>query len=224
MSGLILPKTDDQGIPYLSYSQYSTWKKNKREYIRQYFFGEKFDGNSYTDFGGEIGLALEHNDFSAYSATEQELLRSIPRYDEFEREIKLQMKGFYVKGFIDTNTKPQDYGNGLPIHIRRIADYKTGDVVKKESEYQSDDYTQLDIYSAALEQEFGVLPDSVSVFLIDRKGNAFAGEKLVLGNKFVTITKNVTKERVKTVKDNLQKTAEEISEYYKLFLQLNGLR
>ena len=49
MSKIVLPKTTPEGIPYLSYSQINTWKNSKRDYIRQYFLGESFDGNSYTE-------------------------------------------------------------------------------------------------------------------------------------------------------------------------------
>jgi hypothetical protein len=55
---LILPKTDKDGISYLSYSQISTWIKSKRDYIRQYFFKEGFEGNAYTDFGSKVGEAF----------------------------------------------------------------------------------------------------------------------------------------------------------------------
>lgn len=221
MSKIVLPKTDSKGNYYVSYSQLSTWKKSKREYIRQYFFGELFEGNAYTDFGSKVGKALENNDFSEFTKAEQKILKSIPRYDEFEREIKLDLGGFYVKGFIDTSSAPEESEKGK--HIRRIADYKTGDKAKKASEYQSDDYTQLDIYAAALEQEFGTLPDSVCVYLIDRKGNAFQNEELVLGDGFITITKDTTPERVKAVKEDIIETVQEISDYYQLFLKLNGL-
>lgn len=217
MSKIILPKSDATGKFYISYSQWSTWKKSKREYIRQYFFGESFDGNAYTEFGSKIGQSLENNDFSEFTKEEQKILKTIPRYDEFEREIKLDFGDFYVKGFIDTSSKPDEKG------IAKIADYKTGDKVKKAPEYQSDDYIQLDIYAAALEQEFGNLPESVSVYLIDRKGNAFQNEELVLGDGFITITKDVNPKRIEQVKKDILKTVKEISEYYQVFLKLNGL-
>lgn len=222
MSKIVLPKTDKvTGRPYLSYSQISTWKKSKRDYMRQYFFGEDFSGMpDYMDFGSKVGNALEKNDFSEFTKEEQKLLKTIPRYDQFEREINLQMDGYFVKGFIDTNTKENTPTGEL---VRKIADYKTGDVDKKESEYASDDYIQLDIYAAAIQQETGVLPEEVSVFLIDRTGNAFKGEPLRLGERYVTITKKVDDERVKAVMNEVNKIAQEISDYYQLFLKLNGL-
>ncbi len=212
MEQLILPRVDKEGNYYLSYSQISTWKKSKRDYMRQYFYGESFDGNAYTDFGSKVGEALENNNFSEFTKREEKFLLTIPRYDEFEREIKLLMKGFYVKGFIDTNTSD----------CKKLADYKTGDVLTKAAEYEKDDYNQLEIYSAALEQETGILPTSAMVVLIDRTGNAFKGEELKLGGQFITITKKIDKKRLKSVLKEVQLIAEEISSYYKIFLKLNN--
>ena len=213
MSKIVLPKTTPEGIPYLSYSQINTWKKSKREYIRQYFLGEIFTGSDYTEFGSKIGKALEENDFSEFNDKEQKLLKTIPRYDEFEKEICLKLNGFIVKGYIDTNTTD----------LSKIADYKTGNVETKVNDYASDNYTQLDIYSAAIQQETGKLPEDVRVILIDRKGNAFKGEELTLGEEFVTIIKKVDDKRIKQVIKDVEKVAKEISEYYQLFLKLNGL-
>jgi hypothetical protein len=221
MSKIVLPKTTPEGIPYLSYSQISTWKKSKRDYIRQYFFGEDFSGMSdYMDFGSKVGNALEKNDFSEFTKEEQKFLKTIPRYDQFEREINLQMDGYFVKGFIDTNTTENTEKGEL---VKKIADYKTGEIEKKESEYASDDYIQLDIYAASIQQETGVLPEEVSVFLIDRTGNAFKGEPLRLGERYITITKKVDDKRVKVVMNEVNKIAQEISDYYQVFLKLNGL-
>lgn len=205
-----LPKKDDKGVPYLSYSQMSTWKKSKRDYIRQYFFGERFEGNAYTDFGGDIGSALENNDFSAYTKEEQEFLNTLPRLDQFERKVRLEFKeGFYVTGFIDTNSSD----------FKKIKDYKTGDM-SKEAEYDNDNYTQLEIYAMALEQETGILPEEAEVILIERTGNAFKGEELKLGSQFKVIPRSLDVFRLETVRQDIVKIAYEISEYYKIFLEL----
>jgi len=210
---MILPKKDKQGNQYLSYSQISSFLKNRRDYIRQYFLKEKFEGNGYTEFGKRIGEALEKNDFSTFSDKEQELLRSIPRHDVFEREVRLIRKDFYVIGYIDTNTSKDG-------KIEKIIDYKTGDM-NKEDVYISEEYSQLYIYAAALEQELGVLPKKASVILIERKGNLFKREKLVLGDKFLSIDKKITKKKIKEVVKMVDDTAKEISDHYEVFLKLN---
>jgi hypothetical protein len=213
---LILPKTDKDGKPYLSYSQISKWRKSKRDYIRNYFFGEKDDNaglQKYGDFGHKVGEAFENNDYSAFEPDEIEFLQTVPKYDQFEREVRLQMEGFYLVGYIDTNTTL----------CEKIADYKTGDISKKHADYSGEDYLQMEIYAAAVEQEYGRYPDSIEVFLIGRSGNAFNNEDLVLTKEFVTITREVNPEKIQAVKQLVQDTAEEISAYYTIYLKLNGL-
>ena len=213
-----LPRKDKEGNYYLSYSQKSMWKKSKRDYMRQYFYGEEDTKDflkPYGDFGSLVGESLENNDFSAFEPHEQEFLKTIPRYDEFEREIVLQLDGFYMKGYIDTSTKPDGY-------VKKLADYKTGEIDKRTAEYESDNYDQTEIYSAALEQEFGKLPDEAKVIIIQRNGNAFKGEKLTLGDKFHIVDKPITRERIDQVKAECQAIAEEISKYYQVYLKMIG--
>jgi hypothetical protein len=185
---------------------------------------EKFEGNAYTDFGSKVGEALENDDFSEFTEKEQEFLKSVERYDEFERKINLQMDGFKVVGFVDSNTLETKKKNGKKVEVvKHLIDYKTGSVETKVSEYESDKYTQLHIYAAALEQELGVLPETAKVVLIDRVGNAFKGEELKLGDTCVEIEKNISKEVIDKVLKDVQDTAEEISKYYEIFLKLNKL-
>lgn len=208
---LNLPKKDKEtGEPFLSYSQWSTFNKNKRDYFRQYFFNEKFTGNSYTEFGSKLGEALEKNDFSEFDKKHHKYLKTIPRFDQFERKIKWELNGFYVVGYIDTNK--EDYSE--------LLDYKTGDIKTKVAEYEDEKYVQLNIYAAAIEQETGVLPDKASVVLIDRAGNAFQGEELTLVGEHVIIEKDVSKEKNEEVKQRIQEDAELIAEYYSVFEKL----
>lgn len=207
---LNLPRRDKEGNPYISYSQISTWKKNKRDYMRQYFLGEAFEGNAYTEFGTKVGEALENNDFSEFTKEEQKFLKTIPRLDVFEHEIKWVLKGFYVKGYIDTMSRGK----------MKLADYKTGDVATKVAQYEDDSYTQIDIYAAALKQETGKKPSVGEVYVIDRTGNAFKGEELKLGDRFVTVTRDISAKRLKAVEKEVQEIAEEISFYYTIYQRL----
>lgn len=207
-----LPKKDKEGKSYISYSQHSKWKYSKKDYIKAYFFGEKFEGNAYTDFGSKIGEALEKNDFSAFNKIEIKTLNKITRLDEFEREIKLNLDGFYVLGYVDTNDKDCDI----------LIDYKTGSL-DKAVEYEADKYDQLVIYAAAIEQETGKLPSQAHVELIERVGNAFRGEELSLGNEVIQIPQDISPERVKRAKEEVVKVANEISDYYRVYKLLNSV-
>lgn len=229
---LILPRQDELGRYYISYSQINKWKRSKRDYMRHYFFGEPDDNAAlqiYGDFGHKVGEAYENNDFSAWSEEETEFLKSLPHLDEFERKVELRMDGFYVLGYIDTNNfiplKKADIGK-LSKEVRGIVtelvDYKTGDIEKRSPEYQSEDYWQVDIYAAALQQEQAIYPKKGSVVLIGRSGNAFAGEELNLTMQAAIIDKPISEERCKSVLKQVQEVAEEISAYYQAYLKLKG--
>lgn len=222
---LVLPRKDKDGKYYISYSQLTKWKRSKRDYMRSYFFGEADDNKAlqkYGDFGHKVGEAYENNDFSAWEDDEAEFLKKQPCFDEFERVIKLQMKGFYVYGFIDTNTKPEiNKGLGQEF-VRELADYKTGDIEKRSPEYESEDYWQVDLYAAALEQEYGVYPEKGSVVLIGRGGNAFQGEELTLEKTVAIIDRPISSERCDEVLAQVQAVTEEIAGYYAIFLKLMG--
>jgi len=60
---LILPRKDKDGNYYISYSQISKYKRSKRDYIRNYFFGEDTDTEAlkkYGAFGHKVGEAYEN--------------------------------------------------------------------------------------------------------------------------------------------------------------------
>ncbi len=207
---IILPRIGKDGKQYLSYSQVSSWKHSKKDYMASYFFGERFEGNAYTDFGSLIGEALELGDFSEFSRREKQVLKKVTRLDEFEREIKLQFDGFYVTGYIDTNDKD----------CKVLIDYKTGALNKVEV-YEDEKYNQLGIYAAAIEQETGTLPESAHVELIERTGNAFRGEPLELGTKVVKIPQDISAKKIAEIKKDVVKVANEISDYFAVFKYLN---
>lgn len=207
---IVLPKKDKKtGKQMVSYSQLSCWKESFRNYVRRYFFTEKFEGNDWTEFGNKVGTALENNDFSAFTKPEQTTLKKVTRYDDFERRIEWHFDEFFVLGFIDTSTS-------VPT---KIGDYKTGDPDKVTAKYESKDYQQLEIYSGAIEQETGVLPEEAHVFIIERIGNPYK-EDLKVGKRIVVVTKDITPERIEEVKQEVLDIVQEISDYYKVFLKL----
>ena len=199
-----LPKKDKNGVGRLSYSQISLFKRSKSEYYESYIQGKPFEGNAYTDFGSKVGEALEHNDFSSFKKDEQETLKKVKRLDEFEREVRLNYEGFYVLGFIDSNKKD----------FTEIIDYKTGGL-KKEFQYSKPDYNQLCLYALSLRQETGITPVEASVEFIRRKGNAFRGQALTVGDEVISIPVDISLERLKSVYWETLNVAKEIEQFYK---------
>tara|TARA_R110000803_G_scaffold12771_1_gene36432 strand:+ start:84 stop:704 length:621 start_codon:yes stop_codon:yes gene_type:complete len=199
-----LPRKDKDGISRLSYSQISLFKRSKSEYYESYIEGKPFEGNEYTDFGSKVGEALEHNDFSSFKKDEQETLKKVKRLDEFEREVRLNYEGFYVLGFIDSNKSD----------FTEIIDYKTGGL-KKEFQYSKPDYNQLCLYALSLRQETGITPLEASVEFIRRKGNAFRGQALTVGDEVISIPVDISLERLKSVYWDTLNVAKEIEQFYK---------
>lgn len=185
-----------------------TFKRSIRDYIRQYFLGFKFQGNAHTRFGNKVGESLEINNFKKFTKEEQEFLKTITRYDEFEVEVRLEMDGFYVKGFIDTISYDKLF----------MADYKTG-TMDKESEYDNPDYKQLHVYAAWVLQKYGIIPECC-VILIGKKGSGRRGSPLRLSLESKTIPINVDQASIDKTKVFIQETAEEISALYKQYLKM----
>lgn len=203
-------KCSKTGKPYLSYSQIQSFLYNKADFMKSYFFNWPIEFTAYIDFGSKLGKAIEKNDFSEFSDEEKETLIKIPRYDEFETEIKLDMGDFFVKGFIDSNTSD----------LKHLIDYKSG-TAKKVSDYKKATYIQPHIYCLGIEQAHGTLPESFKVILVERLGNAFKGEELKLGKEIIYIDVDISERRLQEAKELIYKTAEEISEYYSVFQKLN---
>lgn len=200
-----LPKKDKKGNSYLSYSQISLFKRSKQEYYDNYILGKKFEGNEYTEFGSKVGEALENNNFDNFTSAETKVLKKVKRLDEFERPTFLNYEGFYVMGFIDTNSKD----------FTKIIDYKTGGK-NKEREYLKDDYTQLHLYALSLRQKTGVTPKEASVEFIRRGGNAFRGEKLIVANEEpISIDIDINYNKLKKVYWETLQTAKQIEQFYK---------
>ena len=215
-NNIVLPKVDENGEMYISYSQVTLWKRSKREYIRRYFFGED-DTNEmlqvYGDFGSKVGEALEKGDYSEFESVGVKLLKGVPRLDLFEKEVRFEFDGFYVKGFIDSCSKD----------FTHIIDYKTGDIDKKAADYASDDYIQVALYAAAIKQMHNVTPTTGQVVLIGRDGNAFKGEELTLSGEVKNIDLDVSEMRLAEVAQEVLAITKEISDYYKAYLKLNEL-
>ena len=201
-----LPRKDNNGISYLSYSQLSLFKKDKGDYYDRYILDKPFEGNEYTEFGSKVGEALEHDDYSAFEPAEQSVLMQCVRLDEFEREVRLNYPehGFYVLGYIDTNRAD----------LSHIIDYKTGGE-GKEAQYTSGHYSQLHIYALALRQETGITPSKAQVNFIRRAGNPQLGETLKVANEAPQLFDiDISMQELKRVYWDTLATARKIEQFY----------
>lgn len=199
-----LPRKDENGKSYLSYSQISLFIKDKQEYYRQYVLNEKWEGNVWTDWGSKVGVSIETNCFDNFNLNEVEILKQVPRLDEFEKPVILDYGNFFIKGFIDTNSK--DY--------KRIIDIKTGGK-DKEHQYKLNSYTQLCYYALSIRQMYGITPEVGQVCFIRRGGNPYKNQPLIVADeKPLLIDVDISMKRLKQVYWDTIKIAKEIELFY----------
>jgi hypothetical protein len=210
-------------MPKISYSQiaaynekkgFNTGLKGSIEYIKKYFFGEKFEDKwGFAQFGNEVeGYITERKFADCFDDREKEVLDKIIPLGIFQREFNIDMGGFILGGYIDDSTPD--------FHITR--DYKTCSR-KSGLKYEEDDYTQLDLYALVTKKEYGYIPDRLEVVCIDRTGNPFKGggrSVLKVGKEHWTIERKTNPERLKMIEENIRSTVKEISELYKVYQKL----
>lgn len=226
---LLLPSTDKDGRPRLSYSQVSSWGKDssfnspiingktvkisgKEGYILEKFLNYQFPQSAmdaFAPFGQKVEDAICEQDFKGFYANEIETLKRIKPIGVFQREFTIDFGDFTLLGFKDDCDEEET-------HLR---DYKTASESSVQ-QYYGDDYYQLDIYALDTFKKFGRLPEKLEVVAIERKGNPFRGEELTVGKEIWTIDRETSEKRLEFVEDKIRKTASEISDAYKLYLDV----
>jgi len=220
---MILPRKDKDGNCYISYSQLTAWREpkgfdtglpGKVEFMRKYFLGETFeDTKGFGTFGTEVeGYITERTYAEKFTDREKQVLEQIQPLGVFQKEFKIQYDGFYVLGYID---------DMLP-DATKIRDYKTASK-KSGKKYEEDAYFQLDLYALAIQKEFGQLPKSLEVCIIERAGNGFNGGRdvMTVANDVWYVERKTNKERLDNLEKKIISTAQEISNYYTIFTKLN---
>lgn len=180
---------------YLSHSQMECWikSKNKDTYRKQYYGGQRFSGNQYTEFGNKVTLAMERG---------EEWVAFIPRFPVFERKFIVDIDGIPFKGSIDNF----DPATGA------FSEQKT--VNKKWSDNKIKTHKQFDRYSLAIELLDGRVQD-LAYFVdvrttLNKKTVVFNGIELEGGSDEIELTGEVNViERIVTAEDR-RKAYEEI--------------
>lgn len=219
---LVLPKSTDEGVPYVSYSQIKTWKEMKGfntgllgryEYIRKYLFGEKYPDKGWGEFGNNVEDALETRNFDKFTKAEIKTLDQIKVLDVWQHEFYLPIPGTNAMLFGKIDNANKEFN-----HIR---DYKTASENSKE-QYYTDDYVQLDIYAEGVKHETGEYPSKMDVVIVQRNGNPFRGDKLTVGSKIWNVQKEVSQERINAIMADVKKYTIEIAECYAVYKKLVG--
>lgn len=217
---MILPTKDENGIPYLSSTQIDKFTELKSfnlkvegvlEYILHYFLKEKFEDIGWAEFGHDVEEAIVTKDYGKFTSQEVETLEKIEVFDKTQYEVRINFDDFYLKGYIDT----------IDAELTKLKDYKTASATSKDK-YYKDEYVQILYYGIGIKEQTGNYPE-MEVEIIERNGNAFRGGRpaLSVGKEIWRVKKELTEEKEKELREYIQKIANEISEYYQVFLKLN---
>ena len=237
MAKLILPKTfidrspdgkysKFNGMPKLSYSQYSAWNsiEYKSAYIKQYIAGIDIGGNLFSTYGSSCGTYIEgkgtgnmdcHKEYEhLLSDSDREFLHTLdyPENSIYEDYIVINMGNYCIEGFMDRGiyTTPNTV---------IVEDFKTGSIAKKKEYYASKDYRQTNLYAYQKDIE-GYEIEDCRVLLLDRAGNNSAKSPIRLTGKIEVISTPYDKKDTETFLEDVTRTAHEISDYYKQYLKL----
>lgn len=227
---LNLPKQLD-GVPYLSYSQYTSFNETNNEFyyqmLLQYIFGIKVEsrfevfatyGNNCGEYiaskGKERGELLSDNDCKILD----ELMKDFPTNSEYERKVWIDRGNYFILGFEDRWTP---VGKGFC----EVEDFKTGNLDKKEAFYASEEYGQTTLYCYAEEQKKIKIKDSF-VTLLDRKGNPMSETdptSLYLSGAVKKIPTPYSKERAEKLLTSMDDTAVRLASLKSTYDKLSKL-
>lgn len=218
---LSLPRSLE-GKPYISYSQYTNWRSKKSfnmgiegryEYMLNYMFDHTWADMGWAEFGNQVeDYICERRGAENFEEGELQLMDSITPLGVFQKQFLLEFDEFYLLGFIDDATED----------FKHIRDYKTCSK-NSSKKYYGDEYYQLDIYAMWVKQEFGYLPDTLEVCMIERTGNPFKGggrSVLKVGENVWYHRRETTPERQQALKNDITKAAHEIAEFWTVYQKL----
>lgn len=222
MTQIILPRTNKDGKPRVSYSQIKLFNdlksfnlgvEGKMEYIISYFLGYTYPDIGWGEFGEDVETYIgTRAGADKFTDKEKSTLEKIEPLGVLSDKFDIDYGEFILTGIIDDRT--EDWS--------RIRDYKTASKNSKK-QYEEDDYVQLDLYALKGLEVTGVIPE-LEVCVIERKGNAnFGGgrEALTVGDAIWYIPKKTNEERLEALKKHIFQTVVEISDLYKIYLDLN---
>lgn len=156
------------GKPYISYSTMESWLEYREDFIKEKLVKLPQPFGIYKEFGSYLGTAYENGNFeheNPYGFIGQENL-DLSKYRkddaEYEKLIIIDREDYIIIGFIDKFERLDD--NSVWTN-----DLKSGGS-KKEDKYASEDYTQVVLYSHALEQ-VGERIGRTDVLFVRREGS-----------------------------------------------------
>lgn len=237
-----LPRHTNSGKPKISYSQIGMWNddnafsqiidsegkyktiKNYEAYVLKYMLNFEFPPQAsdiYAPFGSKIEDYICKREKSDLDIEEIAVLDTITPLGHFQKELNIDFGEFVLNGFIDdTNKESQDVKH--PLYLSHIRDYKTASA-SSSKKYYKPEYDQLDTYALELWMSTKKLPKKMEVCIIERSGSHFKPPLKVAGNVWY-VDRPISEDRLMVVKNKIINTVRQISDVYKIYKQINGIK
>lgn len=140
MSELLLPKK------YLSYSAIDLWLRDPDGYRKRYYLNEPYFSTPYTEFGNEVGGALERREWDHPVLIP--VVGKVPQGTHPEHKMEVEINGVPTLGFLDDFT----------LENKAIEEYKTGIRNKGKAPWDRvkvRKHKQLTLYTLMVREKYG---------------------------------------------------------------------
>lgn len=127
--------------PY-SWSQHSSFKFDKMQWLERYIIGKKSPPNLVMEFGSVFGKSVENG----------EPMMPVDTLSHFEYKLECELDGFQLIGYIDSY-EPHT----------KLREYKTGQALWTQK--KADDHGQLTMYALMLNMIHQVRPEDIEMWL-----------------------------------------------------------
>ena len=219
MSEILLPKG------YLSYSAMELWLRDKDSYRERYYLEEPFISTPYTEFGNEVGKALEDRNWKHPAI--KKVKGKVPHQTHPEYKIVTTVKGVKVLGLLDDFNKKTKFIEEYKTNIR---DKDTGRL--KWNRVAVRKHKQLPFYTVLVRSEFGEWSKDIRLTCMETEWfeekvpTKLGSSKIYHVEKKLRLTGHV-EQFMRTIKeweldrmeDLIRQSAEEITKDYKLWLK-----
>jgi len=183
---------------YFSWSQLNTWEKDPNLYYEMYVLGLEAPFTKWMKKGKDLAEYLEKG--GDVDDDIKCVADFIPQYKEKEYEIKVEMEGIKLLGYLDS-FDPKELN---------IYEYKTG---KKYTQGMANKLGQLDFYTLMIYLKYGKLPRSIKLIWIETETQ---DDNVVFTGKIKTFEVKKTMKDIIKISSRIKKAKQGIDEMWEM--------
>ncbi len=183
---------------YFSWSQLNAWEKDPNLYYEMYVLGLEAPFTKWMKKGKDLAEYLEKG--GDVDDDIKCVADFIPQYKEKEYEIKVEMEGIKLLGYLDS-FDPKELN---------IYEYKTG---KKYTQGMANKLGQLDFYTLMIYLKYGKLPRSIKLIWIETETQ---DDNVVFTGKIKTFEVKKTMKDIIKISSRIKKAKQGIDEMWEM--------